>query len=39
MEIPDTSATDEADAAQQAEAIRKELAAKIPSLEWLFQPH
>ena len=37
MEIPDTAATSEADAAHQAEAIRKELAAKIPSLEWLFQ--
>ena len=37
MEIPDTTATSEADAARQAEAIRKELAAKIPSLEWLFQ--
>ena len=37
MEIPDTAATSEADAAHQAEAIRKELTAKIPSLEWLFQ--
>jgi hypothetical protein len=37
MEIPDTMATSEADAARQAEVIRKELAAKIPSLEWLFQ--
>jgi hypothetical protein len=37
MEIPDTSAASEGDAARQAEAIRKELAAKIPNLEWLFQ--
>jgi hypothetical protein len=37
MEIPDTAASNEVDAARQAEAIRKELAAKIPTLEWLFQ--
>jgi YVTN family beta-propeller protein len=36
MEIPATSAQSEADAAQQAENIRQELAGKIPSLEWLF---
>jgi hypothetical protein len=39
MEIPATSAADEADAARQAEAIRGELAAKIPSLPWLFEKH
>jgi DNA-binding beta-propeller fold protein YncE len=37
MEIPDTSASSEEDAAHQAEALRKELASQIPSLEWLFQ--
>jgi hypothetical protein len=37
MEIPDTSATSEADAARQAEAIRKEVASQTPSLAWLFQ--
>lgn len=37
MEIPDTTATSVEDAARRAEAIRKELADKIPNLEWLFQ--
>ncbi|WP_263385924.1 hypothetical protein [Granulicella arctica] len=37
MEIPATSATSEADAARQAEALRKEVSEKIPDLEWLFQ--
>ena len=37
MEIPDTSATSEQDAARQAEALRKELSSKIPSMDWLFQ--
>jgi DNA-binding beta-propeller fold protein YncE len=37
MEIPGTSASNEQDAARQAEAIRKELSEKIPSLEQLFQ--
>jgi hypothetical protein len=37
MEIPGTSASNEQDAAHQAEAIRKELSEKIPSLERLFQ--
>jgi hypothetical protein len=37
MEIPDTTASSEEDAARRAEAIRKELADKIPSLESLFQ--
>jgi DNA-binding beta-propeller fold protein YncE len=37
MEIPDTTASSEEDAARRAEAIRKELADKIPNLEWLFQ--
>jgi DNA-binding beta-propeller fold protein YncE len=37
MEIPDTTAFSEEDAARRAEAIRKELADKIPSLESLFQ--
>ncbi len=37
MEIPDTSAVSEADAAHQAEAIRKELSMHIPSLDWLFR--
>jgi DNA-binding beta-propeller fold protein YncE len=37
MEIPGTSASDEQDAAHQAEAIRKGLSEKIPSLERLFQ--
>ena len=36
MEIPSTSATDEADAIRQADAIRKEVAQKIPSLQSLF---
>lgn len=39
MEIPDTAASSEEDAAHQAEAIRKELASKIPSLPWLFETH
>lgn len=38
MEIPGTTASSEQDAARQAEAIRKELSDKIPSLERLFQP-
>jgi hypothetical protein len=37
MEIPGTTASSEQDAARQAEAIRKELSDKIPSLERLFQ--
>jgi len=37
MEIPATSASNEQDAAHQAEAVRKELSEKIPSLERLFQ--
>jgi hypothetical protein len=37
MEIPFTSATDEADAIRKAEAIRSELAQKIPGLDRLFQ--
>jgi DNA-binding beta-propeller fold protein YncE len=37
MEIPATAANSEEDAAHQAEAIRAELAQRIPSLEWLFQ--
>jgi hypothetical protein len=37
MEIPGTSASSEQDAAHQAEAIRRELSDKIPSLERLFQ--
>jgi DNA-binding beta-propeller fold protein YncE len=37
MEIPGTSASSEQDAAHQAEAIRKELSEKIPSLERLFR--
>jgi DNA-binding beta-propeller fold protein YncE len=37
MEIPGTSASNEQDAANQAEAIRKELSEKIPGLERLFQ--
>jgi hypothetical protein len=37
MEIPGTSASNEQDAAHQAEAIRKELSEKIPGLEQLFQ--
>jgi hypothetical protein len=37
MEIPDTTASSEEDAARRAEAIRKELADEIPSLESLFQ--
>jgi hypothetical protein len=38
MEIPSTSATDQADAIRQAEAIRKEVAQKIPDLQSLFLP-
>jgi hypothetical protein len=37
MEIPDTTASSEADAARRAEAIRKELADQIPNLESLFR--
>jgi DNA-binding beta-propeller fold protein YncE len=37
MEIPYTSATGEQDAIGQAESLRKELAAKIPSYSALFQ--
>jgi hypothetical protein len=37
MEIPATSASNEQDAAHQAEMIRKELSEKIPSLDRLFQ--
>jgi len=37
MEIPGTSASNEQDAAHQAETIRKELSEKIPSLDRLFQ--
>jgi DNA-binding beta-propeller fold protein YncE len=37
MEIPITSATDEADAIRKAEAIRTELAQEIPGLDRLFQ--
>jgi len=37
MEIPDTTASSKEDAARRAEAIRQELADKIPSLESLFQ--
>jgi DNA-binding beta-propeller fold protein YncE len=37
MEIPATSASSEQDAAQQAEAIRKELSEKITSMDRLFQ--
>lgn len=36
MEIPFTSASDDADAIRQAEAIRAELAKKIPNLDRLF---
>jgi hypothetical protein len=36
MEIPCTAAVSEEDAAHQAAAIRAELSAKIPSLEFLF---
>jgi hypothetical protein len=37
MELPFTSASDQADAVRQAEALRKELAAQIPSLNAMFQ--
>jgi hypothetical protein len=37
MEIPFTSATDEADSVRQAEELRKELARQIPSYGALFQ--
>jgi hypothetical protein len=37
MEIPGSTASNEQDAARRAEAIRKELADQIPSLDRLFQ--
>jgi DNA-binding beta-propeller fold protein YncE len=37
MEIPFTSAADEAAAVRQAEGIRQELAQQIPNHDWLFQ--
>lgn len=38
MEIPATSAKSEEEAAKEAEAIRAELAGRIPDLNWLFRP-
>jgi hypothetical protein len=37
MEIPFTSAADEAAAVREAEGIRRELARQIPNRDWLFQ--
>jgi hypothetical protein len=37
MEIPFTSAADEAAAIRTAEGIRHELARQIPDHDWLFQ--
>src|SRR5215831_8682198 len=37
MEMPYTSATNEQDAIQKAEAIGREVAQAIPSFDWLFR--
>ncbi len=37
MEIPNTTASSEQDAAYRANQLRQELASRIPSLDWLFQ--